>query len=89
MSTRPRDLDDPYSTDGEGPSKSTDALLRVVTCFYCSAVVGTIEFAKAVNEKLLSGILPYVLKGLKSRYIAPSASANNFHFFNQFASDAI
>ncbi|XP_038070056.1 HEAT repeat-containing protein 1-like [Patiria miniata] len=75
VTTHSPDYDDPSSTDGEAPSSSADSLLRVVTCFYCSAVVGAIEFAKHVNEKLLSGILPYVLKGLKSKFADYQASS--------------
>ncbi|XP_022087703.1 HEAT repeat-containing protein 1-like isoform X2 [Acanthaster planci] len=69
------DQNDPSSIDSETPSRSTEALLRVMTSFYCSAIVGTIELAKPVNEKLLSGILPYVLKGLKSKMADYQASS--------------
>ncbi|XP_071799913.1 HEAT repeat-containing protein 1-like [Asterias amurensis] len=74
-SSDPSARGDAYSTDSEAPSKLEDALLRVVTCFYCSAIVGTIEVAKPITEKLLSDTLPFVLKGLKSRFVDYQAAS--------------
>ncbi|XP_070562669.1 HEAT repeat-containing protein 1-like [Ptychodera flava] len=48
-------------------SDSKMTTLRVVLSFYATTIVGAIEFADTVSEKLISALLPYILKGLESK----------------------
>ncbi|XP_023218799.1 HEAT repeat-containing protein 1-like, partial [Centruroides sculpturatus] len=41
--------------------------LRVIVSFYAMTVVGTLANANRVTESLLSTLLPYILRGLKSK----------------------
>lgn len=47
--------------------RSPSGSLRSVLAFYCSTVVLVLETESAANEEVVGRLLPYLLKGLKSR----------------------
>nr|XP_002737451.2 PREDICTED: LOW QUALITY PROTEIN: HEAT repeat-containing protein 1 [Saccoglossus kowalevskii] len=58
----------PKSIKAHGVTSSSTASLRVLFSFYTSTVIGMIEYCNTVTEILLSNLIPYILKGLKSTY---------------------
>ncbi|XP_033103567.1 HEAT repeat-containing protein 1-like [Anneissia japonica] len=52
-----------------GSKENASNVLRVVIAFYASTFVGTLENIRVITENHVSALLPYLLKGLKSKMV--------------------
>ena len=48
---------------------------RTVVAFYASTVLGVLETASSINEELISRLLPFIIKGLKSSNVEYRAAS--------------
>ncbi|XP_077981207.1 HEAT repeat-containing protein 1-like [Glandiceps talaboti] len=59
---------------GDIPTSNISSL-RVLLSFYATTIVGAIELTGNVTEKMVSGLIPYILKGLKSESVDYKAAS--------------